>query len=418
VWIGLIKAHIHPALALNFIVPFMPGPNAQGLADIDEDVEEEFENEASLGHAKRYRDSIVGTRSLDLESAHQKELGDGLLPAPLVAPEHVGRGSSSATGGTFSPVSSETDSEAQRQASAEPLSRSSTWSSGLFRRSISSQSPHFATRQSSIESEEEEDEVIVLREHHDHASGRALTIQSGLYAGLLGHAVEDSLKVVEYDEEGHEVFHTSTLDEFEQFWKVYIDFGMGFFALTNAGVHVRTIGAMTWVVSLALLIGNYVGIVVMYKVAKRLGFPAPLGIRTRHVRMIAIISAIGLTVSLFIADHAFTDVNLQGDAKLGALFSGLFGVLCWLLSLHFDFSHEDVAQQAHEQMEEEIKEIRSRRSFVQPASSAPRKPAPPSPRPSPLAGKKAGSPPRSMQARTQMKESRTAMVSHVATSSL
>jgi hypothetical protein len=60
----------------------------------------------------------------------------------------------------------------------------------------------------------------ILEEHHDHGRGRALTIQAGLYSGLLGHGVDNALKVQEYDEDGHLILHTTTLDEFEQFMKV------------------------------------------------------------------------------------------------------------------------------------------------------------------------------------------------------
>lgn len=45
-WIGLLKAHLNPALALVPIVPFMPGPNHEALEHLEEEVEEELEEEA------------------------------------------------------------------------------------------------------------------------------------------------------------------------------------------------------------------------------------------------------------------------------------------------------------------------------------------------------------------------------------
>ena len=52
-----------------------------------------------------------------------------------------------------------------------------------------------------------------LHEHHEHSRGRGISIQAGLYAGLVGHGVEDALKVEEYDEDGNMHLYISTLDE-------------------------------------------------------------------------------------------------------------------------------------------------------------------------------------------------------------
>jgi hypothetical protein len=41
-WIGLIKAHCHPALALVPIVPFMPGPPAEKLDQLNEEIHREL----------------------------------------------------------------------------------------------------------------------------------------------------------------------------------------------------------------------------------------------------------------------------------------------------------------------------------------------------------------------------------------
>ena len=39
-------------------------------------------------------------------------------------------------------------------------------------------------------------------------------------------------------------------------------------------------------------------------------------------------ASIGLTVALFVSGEAFKDDRLQGEAKLGALLSGLMGAVC------------------------------------------------------------------------------------------
>ena len=267
-WIGLIKAKLHPALALVPIVPFMPGPNMKNLEALDEKVEAALEDAAQ--------------------------------------------------GGT------------------------------------------------------DEDKKDMLHEHHEHARGRGTAIQAGLYSGLVGHSVDPALMVKEYDEHGEEHMHASTLDEFEHFCKPYVDFGLFLFALCNAGVQIKGApGAMTWVVLLSLLIGKYIGILIFYKISKKcFKFPAPLGIRTRHIRMMGLIAALGLTVALFVSDVAFKSEKLKDDARLGALLSGCLGFGVYAISRFYDFSTEDVEQQVREQLEEEIAEMGAPRSRASTSSAS------------------------------------------------
>ena len=42
-WVGLIKAHLHPALALVFVVPFMPGPSQDALENFESEVDNTFQ---------------------------------------------------------------------------------------------------------------------------------------------------------------------------------------------------------------------------------------------------------------------------------------------------------------------------------------------------------------------------------------
>ena len=50
--------------------------------------------------------------------------------------------------------------------------------------------------------------------------------QAGLFGGLIGHEVDKSLMVAELDEDGEVHLHSSTLDQFEHFWKFYVDIGL------------------------------------------------------------------------------------------------------------------------------------------------------------------------------------------------
>lgn len=121
-----------------------------------------------------------------------------------------------------------------------------------------------------------------------------------------------------------------TLHAFEHALKLPVDFGMFFFTLANAGVNLQQGGGpLTIAVVGALTIGKMIGVTglvllgTMTKVA-----PINAKIRMPDVSMIASMASIGLTVALFVAGEAFPDPTLQGEAKFGALLSGLMGFVC------------------------------------------------------------------------------------------
>lgn len=95
-----------------------------------------------------------------------------------------------------------------------------------------------------------------------------------------------------------------------------------FFGLLNAGVEFSAIGDATWLVLAGLIIGKPVGILIFGWVAAvplRLGIPR--GMRIIDLVVIGFVSAIGFTVSLFVASVAFPPGEVQDAAKMGALFS-------------------------------------------------------------------------------------------------
>jgi hypothetical protein len=139
--------------------------------------------------------------------------------------------------------------------------------------------------------------------------------------------------VIEFDEAGNETLNTSTLDQFEHTITIYVDTGacrlttrwsrvgtvvrrhrsvpspshstptvivaLGLFTLCNAGVVLDHFGATAALILLSLLIGKPIGVLLFYKIANHLGFPAPLGVRAYHVRMIGLMGSLGLTVPTY-----------------------------------------------------------------------------------------------------------------------
>ena len=123
----------------------------------------------------------------------------------------------------------------------------------------------------------------------------------------------------------------SPLHQFEHQLKLFVDFGLFFFAFTNAGVVLESIGSMTWLILGSLVIGKTVGITLLGLLGKLMGFPLPNRMGVRELVMAGFVAALGLTVALFVAGAAFVDPILLGQAKMGALFSGFVGLAAILI---------------------------------------------------------------------------------------
>ena len=114
---------------------------------------------------------------------------------------------------------------------------------------------------------------------------------------------------------------TDPLNNFEHSIKSFVDFGLFFFAFSNAGVPFSNVNNLTMIVFLSLLVGKTLGIFLFSYAGAKAGFPLPDGMKMKHLFVAAIIAGLGLTVALFVAGQAFTG-ETQGAAKMGALFSG------------------------------------------------------------------------------------------------
>ena len=144
------------------------------------------------------------------------------------------------------------------------------------------------------------------------------------------------LDVDEVDEAGEQMANKmqlkhSPLHQFEHQTKLFVDLGLFFFAFANAGVVFESIGTMTWLILTALVVGKTGGIWLTATLIGKLGFSLPDGMDQRDLLMAGFIAALGLTVALFVAAEAFVDPTLQGQAKMGALFSGLVGIVAVVL---------------------------------------------------------------------------------------
>ena len=112
-----------------------------------------------------------------------------------------------------------------------------------------------------------------------------------------------------------------TLNEFEHWWKVPVHVILFFFGLVNAGVEVASVGAGTWIVLAAILLGKPIGIVSCTALSVAAGLHMPAGVTWRDLTVLGVVAAIGFTVSLFFATAAFPAGDLLDQTKMGALLS-------------------------------------------------------------------------------------------------
>ncbi|HMM07035.1 MAG TPA: Na+/H+ antiporter NhaA [Clostridiales bacterium] len=103
--------------------------------------------------------------------------------------------------------------------------------------------------------------------------------------------------------------------------KPIADYGLFFFGLVSAGVLFSDFGFVTLLVTVSLLAGKALGIFGFGMLGAKMGFCLPQGMRPKDLFVVSCIAGVGLTVSLFMCDAAFTDSAVVAAAKMGALFS-------------------------------------------------------------------------------------------------
>lgn len=112
-----------------------------------------------------------------------------------------------------------------------------------------------------------------------------------------------------------------TLNRFEHWWAIPVQFVLLLFGLANAGVPFAQIGPGTYYVLAALLVGKPVGILFFSTLAGWLGARPPRGLTTPDLLVVGIAASIGFTVSLFFATAAFPGGDVLAQTKMGALLS-------------------------------------------------------------------------------------------------
>jgi NhaA family Na+:H+ antiporter len=123
-----------------------------------------------------------------------------------------------------------------------------------------------------------------------------------------------------------------TLNRFEHWWMVPVQFVLLAFGFANAGVPFERLGPGTVYVVTALLLGKPIGILLFSMGARLAGALLPPGLNLRDVLVVGVAASIGFTVSLFFATAAFSEGAALSETKMGALLSFLAAPLAVLLS--------------------------------------------------------------------------------------
>jgi NhaA family Na+:H+ antiporter len=113
----------------------------------------------------------------------------------------------------------------------------------------------------------------------------------------------------------------ATLQQFQAWWRLPVQvilFGFGF---VNAGVPFTSVGEITWIIAVSLIVGKPIGIVLTTVVAERFGFQRDPGLDGRSLVTLGILAGIGFTVALFFATASFPPGPVLEQAKMGALYS-------------------------------------------------------------------------------------------------
>jgi Na+:H+ antiporter, NhaA family len=118
-----------------------------------------------------------------------------------------------------------------------------------------------------------------------------------------------------------ETLQVDTLNQFEHWWAIPVQFVLLLFGLANAGVPFEQVGPGTYFVVAALLFGKPLGILLFSGAARLVGARLPEGLDVRDLVVVGIAAAIGFTVSLFFATAAFPAGAALAETKMGALLS-------------------------------------------------------------------------------------------------
>jgi len=139
---------------------------------------------------------------------------------------------------------------------------------------------------------------------------------------------------------------TSTLEAFEHWWLVPVQFILFSFGLANAGVPLASVGLPTWAVLAGLFFGKPLGVFLFTVASVKVGFERARGLDHAAVLVLGLVAGIGFTVALFFTTAAFPGGgDVLAEAKMGALVSFVAAPAAWLLGRALGFRPQGRSQE-------------------------------------------------------------------------
>ncbi len=136
---------------------------------------------------------------------------------------------------------------------------------------------------------------------------------------------------------------------------------MPIFALSNAGITLSgnvldaLFSTVTIGVIVGLILGKFLGVVgVSYIVLKLKLMQLPVGMSMKQLVGVGFLTAIGFTMSLFISELAFKDVELLTQAKLGVLVASVLASIIGFVILNISLRKQAMEKAASIEVEEVV----------------------------------------------------------------
>jgi NhaA family Na+:H+ antiporter len=120
------------------------------------------------------------------------------------------------------------------------------------------------------------------------------------------------------------------LTEFERTFNYPVQIVLLLFGFTNSGVRFGAVGAGTWAVLVAIVIGKPLGISLSVAISVVAGLQLPSNLRWNDILVVGFAAGIGFAVALFFAVAAYPPGPILEQLKLGALLSIGSGVLAFV----------------------------------------------------------------------------------------
>ena len=338
-WIGLLLAHVHPSLALVPIMPFLPHTEStrpKGSPCGSRDGPSAGAKVAAITDAETDVASTDDEAGSDLEAAAAPEKGGkgaGSDPPPTSLAKYLHE-QLDLLQATMTDKGSPPHSPRPLPPSEGKAARSRFQGMLGEEKALTIEIEDGLSRKMAQKNAFRGTLLPLTHDNHQTAAD-----------AVRAAAVEMSAEKASADADGAHEHANAPLHKFEHDMKVFVDLGLFFFSFANAGVQVSAPGGVTISILLGLVVGKTLGIAGFTIAGEKLfNVRLPEGVTYPDLFMVGFIASMGLTVALFVSGEAFVDARLAEQAKMGAILSGIVGIIAILVGKQLGWPKASTAQ--------------------------------------------------------------------------